>query len=184
MSFDSLVTVTSNIGASTTCQTRAPTSVKELFDVIVNPRQLKVELEQIRQNLVDCNAPDRLLAQVDSSLAHAAILVNTWNPKECSMTKGEGSVRELRDYCRDKLQSTPHKALVSLVQVANGRQLKEIKELIPHIALAGSLRYLKPGEEKRVEAFCNRLASELASAQAKTSNAKKRYERRFKNQSK
>ena len=45
------------------------------------------------------------------------------------MTKGEGSVRELRDYCRDKLQTTPHKALVSLVQVANGRQLKEIKEL-------------------------------------------------------
>jgi hypothetical protein len=42
----------------------------------------------------------------------------------------------------------------------------------------------QPGEEKRVEAFCNRLASELASAQAKTSKAKKRYERRFKNQSK
>ena len=64
-------TVTSNIGTLTTCQTRAPTSVKELNDVIVNARQLKVELEQIRQNLVDCNAPDGLLVQVDSSLALA-----------------------------------------------------------------------------------------------------------------
>lgn len=100
------------------------------------------------------------------------------------MTKGEESVQELRCHCLDKLQTTPHKTLVSLVQVANGRQLKEIKELIPHIALAGSLRYLKPGEEKRVEAFCNRLASEITAAQTKTSNAKKRYERRFKNQSK
>ena len=71
MSFDSLVTVTSNIGASTTCQTRAPTSVKELNDVIDDTKRLKAELEQIRQNLVDCDAPDGLLAQVDSSLTRA-----------------------------------------------------------------------------------------------------------------
>ena len=71
MSFDSLVTVTSNIGASATCQTRAPTSVKELNDVIDDAKRLKAELEQIRQNLVDCDAPDGLLAQVDSSLTRA-----------------------------------------------------------------------------------------------------------------
>lgn len=68
---DPPATVTSNIGELTTCQTRAPTSVKELNDVIVDAKRLKAELEQIRQNLADCDAPDGLLAQVDSSLTRA-----------------------------------------------------------------------------------------------------------------
>ena len=51
--------------------TAIPHKGVKLNDVIDDAKRLKAELEQIRQNLVDCNAPDGLLAQVDSSLAHA-----------------------------------------------------------------------------------------------------------------
>ena len=70
MSFDSLVTVTSKLVIN---QSDSPilNFRNELNDVIDDAKRLKAELEQIRQNLVDCDAPDGLLAQVDSSLTRA-----------------------------------------------------------------------------------------------------------------
>ena len=70
MSFDSLVAVTSKLVIN---QSDSPilNFRNELNDVIDDAKRLKAELEQIRQNLVDCDAPDGLLAQVDSSLTRA-----------------------------------------------------------------------------------------------------------------
>ena len=70
MSFDSLVAVTSKLVIN---QSDSPilNFRNELNDVIDDAKRLKAELEQIRQNLVDCDAPDGLLAKVDSSLTRA-----------------------------------------------------------------------------------------------------------------